>query len=304
MRSCCYHGHPRALARGRRLRDASKPGSCFTPPQPPLSLHSKCRDPLNWPDAVLGLGREWKVARAEPVEVSSLRRGVPGLRYGPPRVAEPGRLGLQDRCGLQCFAGPVPGARGGRVSGDVGGGSLRYTARVEAELIAWLKEASVKTVGDRTRLGWNAMVDGVMQRAVALGLARRKTEAVRRLSVDKVRRAEDRALVKKGNGILVGTRWQWLKGSVRKTHAEMPASARLRPGTRRTAQPWELKEAATLSGYRSKLGRWPDGTGGWSGRRAAVWAPVPKTARMIREHLWCIVRAPRIIVDSQRPRHV
>ena len=39
-------------------------------------------------------------------------------------------------------------------------------------------------------------------------------------AVDKVRRAEHRALVKEGNGILVGTRWQWLKGPSRKTHAE------------------------------------------------------------------------------------
>ena len=51
-------------------------------------------------------------------------------------------------------------------------GSSRYTALFEAEVIAWLKEASVKAVA------------GIMQRAVARGLARRKTEAVRRLSVD------------------------------------------------------------------------------------------------------------------------
>ena len=39
-------------------------------------------------------------------------------------------------------------------------------------------------------------------------------------AVDKVRRAERRALVKEGNGILVGTKWQWLRGPKRKTHAE------------------------------------------------------------------------------------
>ena len=51
-------------------------------------------------------------------------------------------------------------------------------------------------------------------------------------AVDKVRRAEHRALV---NGILVGTKWQWLKGPSRKTHGEKLAFARLRAGTRRTA---------------------------------------------------------------------
>ena len=60
--------------------------------------------------------------RREPVEMSSLRRGVPGLRYAPPRVAEPGCLGLQDLSGLQRPAGRVPGARGGHDSGAVGGG--------------------------------------------------------------------------------------------------------------------------------------------------------------------------------------
>ena len=52
--------------------------------------------------------------------------------------------------------------------------SSRYTAQFEAEVIAWLKEASVKAVASRMRLIWNA-VDGIMQRAVARGLARGKT---------------------------------------------------------------------------------------------------------------------------------
>ncbi|MCY3942595.1 MAG: hypothetical protein OXG18_02365 [Gemmatimonadetes bacterium] len=36
-------------------------------------------------------------------------------------------------------------------------------------------------------------------------------------AVDKVRRAERRALGKEGNGILLGTKWHWPR---RKTHAE------------------------------------------------------------------------------------
>ena len=43
-------------------------------------------------------------------------------------------------------------------------GSSRYTARFEAEVIGWLKEARVKAVAGRMRLSWNA-VDGIMQRA-------------------------------------------------------------------------------------------------------------------------------------------
>ena len=43
--------------------------------------------------------------------------------------------------------------------------------------------SSVKAVAGRMRLSWNA-VDGIMQRAVVRGLARRKPEAVRCLSVD------------------------------------------------------------------------------------------------------------------------
>ena len=109
----------------------------------------------------------------EPVEVSSLRRGAPE------------RLGLQDLPGLQRPEGPVPGARSGHHPGAVGGGEFKvqYTVQFEAEVVGWLKEASVKAVGDRMQLSWNAM-DGIMQRAVALRLARRETEAVRRLSVD------------------------------------------------------------------------------------------------------------------------
>ena len=95
-----------------------------------------------WLDAVLGLGREWKVTRVEPtrkpkelrvelertggsrLKCPHLRRGVPGLRYSAARVAEPGRLGLQDLSGLQRPAGPVPGARGGDDPGALGGGAV------------------------------------------------------------------------------------------------------------------------------------------------------------------------------------
>ena len=111
-------------------------------------------------------------------------------------------------------------------------------------------------------------------------------------AVDKVRRAEHRALVKEGNEILTGSKYQWLKGRGRKTHREKAAFARLRAGTRRTAQAWELKEAAAnLWRYKSRTwaiagwNRWLD----WASRSRLD--PVVKAARMVREHLWGIGNA-------------
>ena len=111
-------------------------------------------------------------------------------------------------------------------------------------------------------------------------------------AVDKVRRAEHRALVKEGNEILTGSKYQWLKGRGRKTHREKLAFAKLRAGTRRTAQAWELKEAAAnLWRYKSRTwaiagwNRWLD----WASRCRLD--PVVKAARMVREHLWGIVNA-------------
>ena len=354
----------------------------------------------DWLDAVLGLGPEWKVTRVEPsrtpkeLRVELHRTGGSPLRCPHCGEACPGYDTRRrewrnlDAWGyktfLVCNVPRVQCPEHGVVTIRVpwAEGSSRYTAQFEAEVIGWLKEASVKAVAGRMRLSWNA-VDGIMQRAVARGLARRKTEAVRRLSVDetsfrrrhryvtvvsnpesghvlhvapgrgrdvltafyeglgekcraavesvsmdmwapyisatlamipdavmkiafdrfhvakhlgdavdKVRWAEHRALVKEGNGILVGTKWQWLKGPSRKTHAEKLAFARLRAGTRRTAQAWELKEAAAnLWNYRSRT--WA--LAGW--HRWLDWAsgcglePVLKAARMIRDHRWGIVNA-------------
>ncbi len=45
-------------------------------------------------------------------------------------------------------------------------GSSRYTALFEAEVIAWLKEASVKAVAGRMRLSWNAVEPMLLQQPV------------------------------------------------------------------------------------------------------------------------------------------
>ncbi len=155
----------------------------------------------SWLDAVLGLGPEWRVVRVERTrEPKELRVGVeraPGSRLRCPDCNEecPGYDTRRrewrnlDAWGYKTFlVCDVPRVRcreHGVLTMQVpwAEGSSRYTAQFEAEVIRWLKEASVQAVARRMRLSWNA-ADGIMQRAVARGLARRRPEEVRRLSVD------------------------------------------------------------------------------------------------------------------------
>ena len=58
-----------------------------------------------------------------------------------------------------------------------------FTALFEALAIDWLQEASTAAVARRLQLSWNA-IDGIMQRAVKRGLARRKRKPSQRISVD------------------------------------------------------------------------------------------------------------------------
>lgn len=57
------------------------------------------------------------------------------------------------------------------------------TALFESLVIDWLQEASIKAVARQLQLSWKA-VDGVMQRAVHRGLARRERQTPTHLSVD------------------------------------------------------------------------------------------------------------------------
>lgn len=59
----------------------------------------------------------------------------------------------------------------------------RFTALFEAVVIDWLKEASITAVARLMSLSW-AEVDGIMQRAVARGLGRRRVEIPARLGID------------------------------------------------------------------------------------------------------------------------
>nr|VFK29991.1 MAG: transposase [Candidatus Kentron sp. MB]VFK33173.1 MAG: transposase [Candidatus Kentron sp. MB]VFK76033.1 MAG: transposase [Candidatus Kentron sp. MB] len=58
-----------------------------------------------------------------------------------------------------------------------------FTAMLKALVIDWLKEASTSAVSRLMGLGWNA-IDGIMQRAVKRGLARRGEMRAHRLGVD------------------------------------------------------------------------------------------------------------------------
>lgn len=59
----------------------------------------------------------------------------------------------------------------------------RFTAMFESLAIDWLKEASITAVARRLRMSWDE-VDGVMQRAVQRGLARRKDEPLTQVGID------------------------------------------------------------------------------------------------------------------------
>lgn len=63
------------------------------------------------------------------------------------------------------------------------GGSSRFTVLFEALVIDWLKEAPVAAVARRVRMTWDE-VAGIMDRAVARGLARRTVELPEALAVD------------------------------------------------------------------------------------------------------------------------
>jgi transposase len=59
----------------------------------------------------------------------------------------------------------------------------RFTAMFESLAIDWLKEASTRAVARRLRMSWDE-VDGVMQRAVRRGLARRSDEPLTQIGID------------------------------------------------------------------------------------------------------------------------
>ena len=91
------------------------------------------------------------------------------------------RIGFGPRHGCRHHA--VLRAFHPRHSRAVGRTNSGFTALFEALVIDWLKEASTSAVARLMGLSWNA-IDGIMQRAVKRGLARRKKTCAQHLGVD------------------------------------------------------------------------------------------------------------------------
>ena len=145
-----------------------------------------------WLDAVLGLGPDWRITRVErtperkELRVELARAGGGRLRCPHCGEACPGYGTRRRECGIWTHGAIRPSCDVPRVRCREHGvvtmqvpwseGSSRYTAEFEAEVIRWLKEASVQAVAQRMRLSWNA-ADGIMQRAVARGRGKQALKA-------------------------------------------------------------------------------------------------------------------------------
>jgi transposase len=149
---------------------------------------------------ILGVGKPWRVARVEvrsadeEVEVfvehdgSALKCSVCG--------AESSRYDARERtwrhldtCQFKTLlTAEVPrskckahGVHQVQVPWAEPGG--RFTALFESLAIDWLREASISSVACRLRVSWDEL-DGIQQRAVKRGLARRKAEPITHLGID------------------------------------------------------------------------------------------------------------------------
>lgn len=149
---------------------------------------------------ILGVEAPWIVVEVQ-VELSKKQVEV-FLEYGEPRAACPEcgsssakydtkerRFRHLDTCQLQT----ILVARVPRVSCDQHGvrqvkipwaeGSSRFTVLMEAVIIDWLKAAPISSVAEQMGLSWDE-VDGVLQRAVKRGLAKRELRLPSSLTVD------------------------------------------------------------------------------------------------------------------------
>jgi transposase len=150
---------------------------------------------------ILGIHQPWRVSRVEvrPAkdEVEVFIEHAPGapvrcpVCQGPsPRYdARPRSWRHLDTCQYQTtLTAEVPriqctehGVRQIGVPWAEPGG--RFTALFERLAIHWLLDASLSAVARRLRVSWDEL-DGIMSRAVARGLARRKMERITHLGID------------------------------------------------------------------------------------------------------------------------
>jgi len=167
---------------------------------------------------------------------------------------------------------------------DVGS---RFTALFETLVIDWLQEANITAVARRLRLSWD-QVCGVMERAVARGLRRRKLEVSTSLGVDETsfRRRHE---------------YLWLENPRTMSRARRGSFKALRHASLKTARAWALKELAShLWSYRHR---------GWARRAWNRWyasairsrlEPVKRVARNVKRYLEGIVNAIVLGVTNAR----
>lgn len=118
-------------------------------------------------------------------------------------------------------------------------------------------------------------------------------------AVDKVRRAENKALRRDGCDDLVGTRYGWLCNSTTMSRKQWAHFKTLCQSTLKTAWAWALKETAmSLWAYISRTWAAKD----W--KRWLSWAmhcrlePMKKVAKTIKTHLWGILNAIALEVTN------
>lgn len=113
-------------------------------------------------------------------------------------------------------------------------------------------------------------------------------------AVNRVRREEHKALMRRGDERLKGTRFLWLRNPEKMAEETWSSFEVLRESTLRTARAWSIKEAAMEiwdhtgpEGMRASWGRWYD----WAIRSRLE--PIKRAARMVKRHLDGILLAAR-----------
>jgi len=117
--------------------------------------------------------------------------------------------------------------------------------------------------------------------------------------VDQVRRDEHRQLVKSGDQLLKGTKYQWLRNRANMSWHQQRAFTTLRQSSLKTARAWAMKEfAAQLWHYQHRT--WA--VKGW--KRLINWmvrsrlAPMKKVAGTLKNYLWGIINAVILKADN------
>ena len=110
--------------------------------------------------------------------------------------------------------------------------------------------------------------------------------------VDKVRREENRRLMRTGDITLKGTKYKWLRNPTHMTRAQKNEFGVLRDSHLKTARAWAMKEMA-MDIWRYQRRGWAEKAWqewlGWAQRCRLE--PMKKVARTIKTHLWGIMNA-------------